>query len=169
MQYAVQCRADQATITIPHQVARWAVRGAGNAGVESLLDLSEDEWRRQAGRGKSPAYPAFLLFARDMVEELAEGTGWEAECPRDIWRLHRIPGLVLNPGKPANSRIRLRFDRLAQPWLRDLSKRWDPAAAELGPQRRYRAVRCHRPHPVQRVPCGGFTSTISPSARVSAP
>ena len=95
-----------------------------DAGVESLLDLPEDEWRRQAGRGKSPAYPAFLLFARDMVEELAEGTGWEAEYPRDIWRLHRIPGLVLNPGKPANSRIRLRFDRLAQPWLRDLSKRW---------------------------------------------
>jgi integrase len=124
MQYAVQCRADRATITLPHQVARWAVRRAGDAGVESLLDLSEDEWRRQAGRGKSPAYPAFLLFARDMVEELAEGTGWEAEYPRDIWRLHRIPGLVLNPGKTANSRIRLRFDRLAQPWLRDLSKRW---------------------------------------------
>ena len=124
MQYAVQCRADRATITLPHQVARWAVRRARDAGVESLLDLSEDEWRRQAGRGKSPAYPAFLLFARDMVEELAEGTGWEAEYPRDIWRLHRIPGLVLNPGKPANSRIRLRFDRLAQPWLRDLSKRW---------------------------------------------
>ena len=124
MQYAVQCRADRATITLPHQVARWAVRRASDAGVESLLDLSEDEWRRQAGRGKSPAYPAFLLFAREMAEELAEGTGWEAEYPRDVWRLHRIPGLVLNPGKPANSRIRLRFDRLAQPWLRDLSKRW---------------------------------------------
>jgi hypothetical protein len=56
MQYAVQCRADRATITLPHQVARWAVRRAGDARVESLLDLSEDEWRRQAGRGKSPAY-----------------------------------------------------------------------------------------------------------------
>jgi integrase len=30
----------------------------------------------------------------------------------------------MNPGKPANSRIRLRFDRVAQPWLRGLSKRW---------------------------------------------
>ena len=30
----------------------------------------------------------------------------------------------MNPGKPANSRIRLRFDRVAQPWLRALSKRW---------------------------------------------
>ena len=124
MQYAVQCRRDAETITLPHQVARWAVRKARDAGVDSLLDMSEDEWRRQAGRGKSPTYPAFLLFARDTVEALAEGTGWEAEYGRDVWRLHRIPGLVMNPGKPPNSRIRLRFDRLAQPWLRDLSKRW---------------------------------------------
>ena len=29
MQYAVQCRADRAAITLPHQVARWAVRRAG--------------------------------------------------------------------------------------------------------------------------------------------
>ena len=124
MQYAVQCRRDAETITLPHQVARWAVRKARDAGVDSLLDMSEDAWRRQAGSGKSPTYPAFLLFARDTVEALAEGTGWEAEYCRDVWRLHRIPGLVMNPGKPPNSRIRLRFDRLAQAWLRDLSKRW---------------------------------------------
>jgi integrase len=123
MQYAVQCRADRATITLPHQVARWAVRQALEAGVGSLLDRSEDEWRQACG-GKSGTYPAFLLFARDMIEELAEGTGWEAEYSRDVWRLHRIPGLVLNPGKPANSRIRLRFDRLSRHWLRNLSKRW---------------------------------------------
>jgi integrase/ferredoxin len=120
MQYAVQWRA---AITLPHQAARWAVRQAGEAGVESLPGLSGDEWRQQAGRGKSPACPAFVLFAREMAGELAEGTGWEAGYSRDAWRLHRIPGLVLNPGKPASSRIRLRFGRLAQPWLRDLSKR----------------------------------------------
>jgi integrase len=123
MQYAVQCRRDQETITLPPQVAGWAVRQAREAGVESLLDLSEGEWRQASG-GKGGTYQAFLLFARDAVEALAEGTGWEAEYPRDIWRLHRIPGLVMNPGKPANSRIRLRFDRVAQPWLRALSKRW---------------------------------------------
>jgi integrase len=123
MQYAVQCRRDQETITLPPQVAGWAVRRAREAGVESLLDLSEGEWRQASG-GKGGTYQAFLLFARDAVEALAEGTGWEAEYPRDVWRLHRIPGLVMNPGKPANSRIRLRFDRVAQPWLRALSKRW---------------------------------------------
>ena len=123
MQYAVQCRRDQETITLPPQVAGWAVRRAREAGVESLLDLSEGEWRQASG-SKGGTYQAFLLFARDAVEALAEGTGWEAEYARDVWRLHRIPGLVMNPGKPANSRIRLRFDRVAQPWLRALSKRW---------------------------------------------
>jgi integrase len=123
IQYAVQCRRDQETITLPPQVAGWAVRRARDAGVESLLDLSEDQWRQASG-SKGGTYQAFLLFARDAVEALAEGTGWEAEYPRDVWRLHRIPGLVMNPGKPPNSRIRLRFDRVAQPWLRALSKRW---------------------------------------------
>lgn len=123
MQYAVQCRRDAETITLPHQVAGWAIRQARDAGVNSLLDLSEEQWAARIA-AKSGTYRAFLLFARDAVGTLAEGTGWEAEYPRDIWRLHRIPGLVMNPGKPPNSRIRLRFDRLPQPWLRDLSKRW---------------------------------------------
>ena len=123
MQYAVQCRRDQETITLPPQVAGWAVRRAREAGVESLLDLSEDQWRQASG-SKGGTYQAFLLFARDAVEALAEGTGWEAEYHRDVWRLHRIPGLVMNPGKPPHSRIRLRFDRVTQPWLRALSKRW---------------------------------------------
>ena len=123
MQYAVQCRRDQGTIMLPPQVAGWAVRRVREAGVESLLDRSEGEWRQACG-GKGGTYQAFLLFARDSVEALSEGTGWEAEYSRDVWRLHRIPGLVMNPGKSADARIRLRFDRVAQPWLRALSKRW---------------------------------------------
>ena len=81
MQYAVQRRADRATITLPHQVARWAVRKARDAGVESLLDLSEESGDGRRAGARARAYPAFLLFAREMVEELAEGTGWEAEYP----------------------------------------------------------------------------------------
>ena len=123
MQYAVQCRRDQETITLPPYVAMWVIRQARDAGVESLMDLSEDQWAARSV-SKTGTYRAFLLFARNAVEALAEGTGWEAEYPRDIWRLHRIPGLVMNPGKGASPRIRLRFDRLAQPWLRALAKRW---------------------------------------------
>jgi integrase len=73
---------------------------------------------------KTNSYPAFLAFAREMVEALHEGTGWEVEYPREVWRLHRLPGLTRSPGKSPHARMHLRFDRIAQPWLRDLVKRW---------------------------------------------
>src|SRR5665647_1212567 len=38
--------------------------------------------------------------------------------------IHRLPGLTHNPGKAVHARLHLRFDRLAQPWLRALAKRW---------------------------------------------
>ena len=41
-----------------------------------------------------------------------------------MWRVYRLPGLVINPGKPPRPRIQLRFDRITQPWLRELAKRW---------------------------------------------
>ena len=36
------------------------------------------------------AIEAFLIFAHDVVETLRDGTGWEVEYPRDIWRLHTL-------------------------------------------------------------------------------
>lgn len=121
-QYAVQCRVDQATITLPAPVVTWAIRQARDARVGSLLDHTGQWWAERAGP-KTSSYPAFLGFARDVVEMLHEGTGWEVEYPRDIWRLERLSGLTLNPGK-SGSRHRLRFDQIAQPWLRVLVKRW---------------------------------------------
>lgn len=55
---------------------------------------------------------------------LAEGTGWEVEYPREVWRLHTLPGLTRNAGKAHDARNHLRFDRITQPWLRALAKRW---------------------------------------------
>ncbi len=123
LQYAVQCRRDQATITAPPPVVSWAINLAKTAAVASLLDLQPAQWIELAA-GKHGMYQHFLLDAREAVEALADGEGWEAEYPRDIWRLHRLPGLTTNPGKAANARIHLRFDRITQPWLRDLAKRW---------------------------------------------
>lgn len=122
LQYAVQCRADAATIMLPAPVVNWAIRQARDATVSSLLDHPAPWWADRAGP-KSNSYPAFLAFARDVVETLHEGTGWEVEYPRDIWRLERLPGLTPNSGK-ASSRHRLRFDQITQPWLREPVKRW---------------------------------------------
>lgn len=122
VQYAVQCRVDQATITLPAPIVAWTIRHASEAGVSSLLEQPAPWWADRAGP-KTSSYPAFLAFARDVVEMLHEGAGWEVEYPRDIWRLERLPGLTPNPGK-ASSRNRLRFDKITQPWLRGLVKRW---------------------------------------------
>ncbi len=124
LQYAVQCRRDQETITLPPQVASWAIRQARAAGVTSLLGYPAAQWQDLTAARKNTTYQAFLLFARDVVEALAEGTGWEAEYPRDVWRLHRLPGLTVNPGKTPHPRIHLRFDRITPPWLRATAKRW---------------------------------------------
>ena len=122
LQYAVQYRSDQATITLPSPIVAWTIRRAREAGVSSLLEHSAQWWADLAGP-KTNSYPAFLTFARDVVEMLHEGTSWEVEYPRDIWRLERLPGLTTNSGK-AYSRDRLRFDQITQPWLRGLVKRW---------------------------------------------
>lgn len=122
-QYAVQCRHDQATITAPPPVVTWALRLAGNAGVTSLLDLDEHQWRERTD-AKGFWYQGFVLHAREVVEMLRDGTGWEVEYPRDVWRLHTLTGLTTNAGKAPGARNHLRFDRIRQPWLRELVKRW---------------------------------------------
>jgi len=121
-QYALQRRHDEQARTTPPKVVRDAVRQAKQAGVTSLLDHFEQEWRemprswiRQSG--------VFLLDARDAVETLRDGSGWEVEYPRDVWRLHKLPGITTGHGQLVPRR-RLRFDRVSQPWLRQLGKRW---------------------------------------------
>jgi hypothetical protein len=70
------------------------------------------------------SYQGFLVHAHNVVELLAGGTGWDVEYGRDIWRLHTLPGLTRTAGKVENARNNLRFNRIAQPWLRELAKRW---------------------------------------------
>ena len=132
LQYAVQRRRDEKTVTAPFRVVNMAIGWARQAGARSMLDLSEPQWRELArstrrvpgaDSGMRASSEAFLIHARDAVESLRDGVGWETEYPRDIWRLSRLPGLTLNSGR-SSTRGCLRFDRVAQPWLRELGKRW---------------------------------------------
>jgi integrase len=138
-QYALQCRHDEQARTAPPRVAAEAVHRARAAGVSSLLDYSEQEWR-QISRSRMRAGGVFLLDARSAVEALRDGTGWEAEYSRDVWRLHLLPGIAVSADRPTQ-RAHLRFDRITQPWLRELGKRWirlrltsglSPATAKAG-------------------------------------
>ncbi|MFJ8391096.1 hypothetical protein ACIQ9Q_42960 [Streptomyces sp. NPDC094438] len=124
-QYGLQCRADAHRRTTPPRTVMQAVRLARAAGVSSLLDLTEDQWRHDAALGRVREPVLFLIDVRDAVEVLRDGAGWESEFARDVWRLERLPGITT----PATAtvprpRIRLHFDRIGQRWLRDLAKRW---------------------------------------------
>jgi len=123
-QYAVQCRRDQQRITAPPPVVMWALRLAAKTGVSSLLDHDEPRWRELSSGKSGGWYQGFLLHSHEVVENLRNGTGWDIEYPRDVWRLHTLPGLTLNAGHSPEARHHLRFDRLSQPWLRALVKRW---------------------------------------------
>jgi hypothetical protein len=91
-----------------------AVRCAAHANVTSLLEHTEAHWRQLGGGrsgGKYGRARAFLGFARDVVETLRDGIGWESEYSRDVWRLARLPGLVITAGQ-IRQHAQLRFDRI---------------------------------------------------------
>ena len=122
IQYALQCRHDARSRTAAPRLVMPAVRHVKTMGVTSLLDLTEQQWRQGAG-SQAGESALFLIDARDSLESLRDGTGWEIEYPRDVWRLHKLPGITIPAGRPC-PHARLRFDRITQPWLRELAKRW---------------------------------------------
>ena len=109
----------------------WAIRRVKESKVGTLLDREVEDWRQMARtRHRRPGWEnyrsrseTFVVLARDDVEALRDGSGWEAEYPRDIWRLSKLPGLKRSPSRP-RMHSSLRFDRIVQPWLRELGKRW---------------------------------------------
>jgi integrase len=129
LQYVLQTRGDT-KIPISPEVISIAVGWVARAGVNSLLDPPGQPANSLQpvggpgrGGGKYGRARAFLNFAREAVETLRDGTGWDVEYPKDIWRLAKLPGLVLTAGQ-TREHARLRFDRITQPWLRELGKRW---------------------------------------------
>ena len=117
IQYALQCRHDARSRTAAPRLVMPAVRHVKTVGVTSLLDLTEQQWRRSAGSqvGESAL---FLIDARDALESLRDGAGWEIEYPQDVGRLHKLPGITVPASRPC-PRARLRFDRITQPWPND--------------------------------------------------
>ena len=101
------------------------------------------EWAERSRAREHHARRLLTGVHRD-VEDLAAGSGWEAEYPREVWQLRRI-GIT---GAPV---ARLRFDGIPQPWR----PAW-PNAGHGGcwAKNRRRACqhRAHRYHPVRPVP-----------------
>ena len=114
VQYALQCRHDERAAKAPPSVVMIMVRTLAASGASSLLDRTEQEWRKEFG-GKRSNAAALLAWSRRQLTDLAEGTGWEAEFPRDTWQMHRL-GFE---GRRVQD-----FSGIPQSQLKDLAKRW---------------------------------------------
>lgn len=118
MQYVLQQRCDEQRARLAPKLVRHAVNVLAGTGMGSLLEWPEAGWRErlQSAPTARKASGPFLAYARRQVENLHYGTGWEVEYPREVWRLRNlgIEGTLAT----------LRFGAIAQPWLKDLAKRW---------------------------------------------
>lgn len=119
VQYVLQCRRDEGKIKTRPGLVQHVVNFLASTGLTSLLDWPEQTWRERFAR-RDPklgtSQRALILFGRRQIEDLTYGRGWEVEYPRDIWRLRNL-GID-------GSSAHVRFDRIPQPWLKDLAKRW---------------------------------------------
>jgi integrase len=116
MQYALQCRRDELGGKVRPHVAQRIVRFLAASTARSLLDQPVQEWHRNHSARPNSSERGLLSYAHRTVEDLARGRGWDAEYPRDTWRLRSL-GFS---GPLAN----LRFGRMSQQWLKDLAKQW---------------------------------------------
>ena len=91
MQYVLQRRHDDRQGKLTPDVVMRVVRALADAAVGSLLDHDEDAWHE---RTRLPINDTrsrgFLGYASRAVADLAEAGGWEAEYPRDVWRMRRL-------------------------------------------------------------------------------
>ncbi len=120
-QYALQCRRDEKGTKVIPACARAVAGFLAREQVNSLLERTEAQWRevwatrfhqtRQSGSGKLP----LLIYARRQIELLAFGSGWESEYERDVWRLAHLGSKI--------GRRNVRFDKIPQPWFKELAKR----------------------------------------------
>ena len=118
IQYALQCRVDaNRTRTTPRSIKplldHLVATGAG-----SLLDRPLADWVAELPTAASTRAPrAFLGYAIERLLDLRDGTGWDSEYERDVWRPRRL-------GIAGHDSARLDFTAVQPPWLRELTKRW---------------------------------------------
>ena len=157
IQYALQCRVDaNRTRTTPRSIKplldHLAATGAG-----SLLDRSPADWLAELPAAASTRAPrAFLGYAIERLLDLRDGTGWDSEFERDVWRPRRL-------GIAGHDSARLDFTAVQPSWLRELTKRWCRWRMSCGVG--LRQVRADR---MALVRLSQFTSDLASSAGPSA-
>lgn len=91
IQYVLQRRHDDRQGKLTPDVVMRVVRALAEANVGSLLDHDEDSWHERIRWGRKDTRARGLFgYAYRAVLDLAEAGGWEAEYPRDVWRMRRL-------------------------------------------------------------------------------
>ncbi|MEU5547896.1 tyrosine-type recombinase/integrase [Streptomyces sioyaensis] len=127
VQFGLQCRNDEAAKRTMIRTVRESVRlvaGAHDAGLTSLLDWDDEQWKAFIGgsrEARTSGQSTALQFIRDtrlrLHVLLAGDDLWADQFPRETWDL-RVLGIN------DESVRHFRFGGIPQPWLRDLVKRW---------------------------------------------
>ena len=119
IQYVLQCRGDDRQSRLRPVTVQQILRDLAATGAVSLLERTEEQWAEPGPRGiRARGGRQFTRDARARIEQLAFGSGWEVEYPRDKWRLRN---LGIQPGKEVAA---IDFAPIGQPWLAGLAKRW---------------------------------------------
>ncbi len=127
-QYLVQCRVDEQRHRLNIQDLNRTICFVAASGVISTLDRPAEEWQSRfneaMGWKDRSRLEAMFTFAARHLGDLADPPGWDNEFPRDVWQLRRL-------GFPTTTR-QMRFDRIPQPWLRELAKRYTKYRLSIG-------------------------------------
>ncbi len=120
VQYTLQRRREEGEVKARPGMVQQVVNFLASTGLTSLLDWPEHTWRQRFS-SRDPKLGtsqwALVFFGLRQIEDLAYGRGWQVEYPRDLWRLRNL-------GIHEGSSTHVRFDRIRQLWLKELTKRW---------------------------------------------
>jgi integrase len=118
--YILQCRHDDRSVRVPPSTIRHLVGLLADSAAGSLLDRPLEAWFdavRARGRKDPTRTIALLRYAHRHLGDLG-GIDLEAEYAGEVWVAPRLGFHV------ARSPNQIRFDTIAQPWLRRTVKRW---------------------------------------------
>jgi integrase len=119
VQFGLQARHDErARITrIPAVIS--AVTQIRRAGVRSLLDWDDQQWRTHTRRANAAgcAFQSFILDTCYHLRQLLIDDPWTHEYPRQVWDLKAL-------GLDRGGLRHLDFGQVNPGWLRELVKRW---------------------------------------------
>ena len=161
VQYVLQGRRDEQRAPLVPATVQRILGDLAATGVTSLLDRPEPAWEQFGPRrGRGCGWRAFALDARQRIEALAVGSGWDIEYPRDAWRLRNL-GIT-------SATATIRFGKIPQTWLKDLAKRWRrqgwppaPRQAAWPPESGRSPASASSWHLRRSQPAGSPTSTAS--------